>query len=448
MPPTDDRTPLPRYRGKRWIRKGLPTRAESWLDSPRQSLREDRGRRHRVDHALRKAVRRGRWEWPKRPVFFLADPHADAEAFNASLVASGGARKTGPGPGDIRLTEAGRRARFVIGGDCLDKGPSNLGLLRAIHLLMDSGARVKLLAGNHDIRLLMGIRSTMLKRDPRTEHLFVRMGPKVVPLLKEVHDSYLPHKKALRDVPDRKTCRRRLYPSPQWFDRFPEVAGWLMPEQAIERELIRMRKKVDRFEGACEDAGLSMRQVYATAMRCRELFFDERGEFGWFFRRMQLCHRDGAFLFIHAGVDDRIASLIEDRGTAHLNALYRDLVWRDPFEFYYGPLANAMRTKYRQVDMPLTRHGVDSLNRRGIRAVVHGHRNRTDGQRIMLRRGMIHVEGDTTMDRNSRAKEGLRGYGIGVTIVDPEGRIVGISNDYPYAKVLEPERLAKKSGRR
>jgi len=448
MPPTDKSSLLPRYRGKRWIRKGLPTRTQPWPDGAQRSLRKDPGNQQRVDHALRKAIRRGRWQWPKQPVFFLADPHADAEAFSASLVASGGVHRTGPAPGDFRMTKVGRHAQFVIGGDCLDKGPSNLGLLRAIHVLMGRGARVKLLAGNHDIRLLIGIRSMLLKRDPRTEHLFVRMGPKVVPLLKEIHDNYLPHRHALRDVPGRKTCRRRLYPSPQWFDRFPEVAGWLMPEQAIERELGRMRKKVDRFEAACEDGGLSMRRVYATAMKCRELFFDKRGEFSWFFRSMQLCHHDGAFLFIHAGVDDRIASLIEDRGTTHVNDLYRDLVWRDPFEFYYGALANAMRTKYRPVDMPLSRRGVESLNRRGIRAVVHGHRNRTDGQRITLRRGMIHVEGDTTMDRNSRAKEGLRGYGLGVTVVDPAGRIVGISCDYPYAKLLEPESLLKKPGRR
>jgi hypothetical protein len=98
-----------------------------------------------------------------------------------------------------------------------------------------------------------------------------------------------------------------------------------------------------------------------------------------------------------------------------------------------------MRTKYRDVDMPLTRNGVMRAYRQGVHAVVHGHRNRTRGQRIMLRQGMIHIESDITMDRNSRKKEGLDGYGVGVTIVRPEGQIIGISTDYPYAKVFEPE---------
>ena len=57
----------------------------------------------------------------------------------------------------------------------------------------------------------------------------------------------------------------------------------------------------------------------------------------------------------------------------------------------------------------------------------------------MLRQGMIHFESDTTMDRNSRRKEGLENYGAGVTIIRPEGRVIGISADYPFAKVFEPE---------
>ncbi len=39
----------------------------------------------------------------------------------------------------------------------------------------------------------------------------------------------------------------------------------------------------------------------------------------------------------------------------------------------------------------------------------------------------------------SRKKEGLDGYGAGVTIVRPEGLVLGISTDFPYAKVFRPE---------
>lgn len=430
---------LPNYRGRRWIRDGLPSEAEPWQFGKHHSADKDRANHHAITEVLQRAVSHSPWQWPKRPIYFFADPHADAEAFNASLVASGGIKKTGPGDLDIKLTAAGRKAVFIIGGDCLDKGPSNLRLLRSIRQLMDSGARVKLLAGNHDVRLLMGIRGMALERDPRTEHLFLRMGPKVVPLFKEIYTEYLKGKKSLRGIPGERDCRRKLYPSARWFDDFPNEAAWLMPEQTIERELIRMRKKVDSFEQACNDAGLSLRDVYATALKCRKLFLKPKGEFAWFFRDMQLLYRDGSFLFIHAGFDDRIINTVEEQGFAYLNRLFRKQIKNDLFEFYYGPLANTMRTKYREVDMPLSHHGVERAYRLGVHAVIHGHRNRLNGQRIMLRQGMIHVESDMTMDRNSRKKEGLDDYGIGVTIIRPEGQIIGISTDYPYAKVFEPE---------
>jgi hypothetical protein len=429
------RLKLPKYHGQGWIRDGLPTTGQKWVPGKHHSARKERA----LGLSLTRAVAYHPWRWPKRPIYFLADPHADAEAFNASLVASGGVRKTGPGYSDIKLTKPGRKALFIIGGDCLDKGPSSLEALRSIHHFMRSGARVKLLAGNHDIRLLMGLRAIALKHDTLTEHLFVRMGPKVVPLLKEIHTQYLDGKKKLRGIPDKQTCRQILYPSSDWFDEFPRQAAGSMSRAGIEREVTRMHKKIDIFEKTCEQAGLSLRDVYATALKCTELFLKRGGEFAWFFREMQLAYRDGSFLFIHAGLDDQVTRLMEKKGVRHLNRLYRKKVKRDPFDFYFGPLANTMRTKYRDVDKPLSRPGVERAYRQGIHLIVHGHRNLTNGQRIMLRRGMIHIESDITMDRNSRRKEGLEGYGAGVTIVDRK-RILGISTDYPHAKVFEPEK--------
>ncbi len=370
---------------------------------------------------------------------FLTDPHADTESFTASLVASGGIRKTGPGGCDFKLTSDGAKALFIIGGDCLDKGPSSLQLLQSVRCLIDTGARVKILAGNHDVRLLMGIRALGLERDPRTEHLFVRMGPKIVPLLKEIHTRYLSGNKALRGIPSKRECRRKLFPSARWFDEFAREAVWVMPEQGIEREVSRLRKKIVDFEKTCNDEGLSLRDIYATVYKCREHFLEPKGEFAWFFRDMQLLYREGSFLFIHAGLDDRITSLIEEESIDYLNLLFREQIKHDLFEFYYGPLANTMRTKYRKVDMPLTHHGVKRAYRHGVHAIVHGHRSNINGQRIILRRGMIHIECDITMDRNTRKKQGLDGYGVGVTIIQPEGRIIGISTDYAYAKVFKPE---------
>lgn len=449
MPKNKRSYQLPVYRGKKWIRSGLPKKAKPWVKTDRQAVGTDGTNHVAVARALQNSLKHAPWEWPKYPVYFVTDPHADAEAFVASLVASGGIKKTGPANEDFKLTKAGNRGRFIIGGDCLDKGPSNLTMLKSLRALMDSGARVTLLAGNHDLRLLLGLRVLDLNRDPRTEHFFLRMGPKVVPLLKEVYEHYLEGKRhRMRGIPDEQKCRQKLYPSNRWFNEFPKVAEWMMADEAVEREITRMRKKLDLFAARCAEAKLSMRMAYATALKCRELFIQPQGEYCWFFERMQLARREGSFLFIHAGFDDRIAALLAERGLSYVNALYRYQIHHDPFEFYYGPVANTLRTKYRKVNMPLTRHGVAKMHRLGIYAVVHGHRNLNSGQRIMPRHGMLHIESDISMDRNTRAKEGLDGYGVGVTIIRPEGAVLGISTDYPHAKVFSPQDIIKRNGTR
>lgn len=429
---------IPRYRGRKWIEPSLPTEAQPWLAGKSKSVGKDRTDHMAFGKALGRSLEAGPWKWPKRPLCFISDLHADTDAFWASLVASGGVRKTGPGDGDFHLTRFGRDARFLIGGDCFDKGPSTLRLLSSVRRLKGSGARVEVLAGNHDIRMMLGIGAVGEDRDPRTEHFFVRMGPKVVPFLKAIQERYLQGNNALRGVPGPRECRRQLFPGKRWFKEFPLIAGWVMPDELIERELKRLHAKMDRFEDDCEAAGLPIRMVYAAALEWRRQFLHPKGEFAWFFRHMTLARGIGSFLFIHAGVDDRAARVIHSRGVKQLNRLYVDHVQRDPFDFYHGPIANTIRTKYRSVDHPLTRHGVELMRRSGIQAVVHGHRNVLTGQRIMLRKGMIHFECDTSLDRNTRKKEGLSGYGAAVTLFRPEGRVIGVSADYPYVKVFDP----------
>ena len=396
-------------------------------------------RRTLLRESLEKSVAEHPWAWPKRSIIFVSDPHADTEAFEESLVVSGGVklhRRRG-----FVLTAAGRKASFVIGGDCLDKGPSNLALLRSVKALMDCGADVKLLAGNHDVRFLIGLCAMSLPAHCDTEHMFARMSPKVVPLLHEIYQHYLQgSKRALRGVPSREACQKRLLPAADWFERFEMSARGRMPDETLQRELARMQKKISGFESAFADFGMDWREVYATAKLCQKLFLKRGGEFFWFFNKMQLAYRSGSFLFIHAGLDDQAIEIIKRNGVKSLNKLYKQQLRHNLFDFYYGSVANTMRTKYRDVDMPLSNGAVAELCRQGIHAVVHGHRNRLDGQRLMLRQGLLHIEGDITMDRNSRLKEGLTGIGVGATIIESTGRVLGVSNDYPAIKEFSPAR--------
>jgi len=301
---------------------------------------------------------------------------------------------------------------------------------------------VRLLAGNHDIRVLFGMRSAGNGADPHNGHFFVRMGAKAIPLLCEIRDGYLGNKHALEGIPSRQECRDKLFPAPIWWQQFPQLASWVMPPQAIDREMRKIRSKVDNFERQCARAGLSLRQAYAAALKWQQLFMTEDGEFHWFFDRMRLAYRKGSFLFVHAGIDDRIAAMLKGTDTRFLNRVFRQQIQGSPFEFYYGPVANIIRTKYRNVDMPLTRSGARHVHEAGIYAVVHGHRNLYRGQRIALRKHVLHFECDVTLDCTSRRKEGLRGAGAGATIIHPCGQVLGISSDYDRIKRFEPGTIA------
>jgi hypothetical protein len=426
------------YRGLKWIKSPLPSGCQPWQLGERKSTRKDNTHRGSMARELRDAMQREAWKWPKKPVYFFSDLHADTDAFMASLVASGGIEKTGPRDHQFKLTKAGKRALFIIGGDCFDKGPSSIRLLRAIRLLIERKAKVHILAGNHDVRMMLGVHSVSLPKDPRTDHFFVRMGRKMVPFLEEIYRHYLQDEQALKNVPSTRECRRRLFPPKKWFKEFPRLASWMMPDVTIEREMKKLRDKMDSFEGDCARAGLSLRMVYAAVLKWQELFLQPKGEFFWFFDRMQLAHREGSFLFIHAGLDDRIARAVGDKGVGRLNRKFRRQVHKDPFDFYYGPIANTIRTKYREIDMPLTRRGVELLHQQGIHVIVHGHLNLLHGQRIMLRKGMVNFECDGTVDRNTRKREGLPGVGAAVTVFCPEQLVMGISADFPDIKVFDP----------
>jgi hypothetical protein len=434
---------LPRYYGKSWIRPRLPKEARDWSHGKQKSIETENKTNTDLISTLNSLNEADDWQWPKRKHYFFSDLHGDPEAFAASLVASGGVKKKGYAPDNFVLTQAGKNANFIIGGDCFDKGPTSLGLLRSIHHLKKQGARVRTLAGNHDVRVLFGMVSTGKRTDVFNEHFFIRTGEKIIPLLKEVWEEYLKEGKGLKGIPAKRECRHRLYPDKNWFEEFPKAAADKLSTSQIKRELERIQRKYERFEDECEKNGLTLRHVYAAVEKWKQLFLKPEEEFYWFYKYMRLSYRSGSFLFIHAGFDNDIAKLLHKEGVKELNRIFRKALFESPFEFYYGSLCNTIRTKYRNVDHPFTKKGGRYIRRAGISAVIHGHRNLYHGQRIALRQSVLNFECDTSLDKHTRKKEGVPGYGAAVTIIEPEGRVLGVSSDYPYIKVFEPVKTLK-----
>ena len=417
----------------------LPIAEESW---PRQlqfgldlTKQDEAGEQEVKDYCENK-----QWIWTGRRVYFFCDIHADADAFLLSLEACGGIIRTGPEDADFELSDAGKQARFVIGGDCFDKGPSNLRLLEAIHLLYVRGAHIELLAGNHDIRTYLGIYYAESK-DVLLDHLFVRMGKKTVPFLKEIYDLHVEGAHDQQTLLDEDSIRQLLFPADTWSENFPEaVKGW-MSERKLQKELARVREKTREFGERVSSVGLDLKKVYVAVKKFRELFFQPGGRYHWFFTKMKLAHREGSYLYVHAGMDDEIAEALFSRGTEQLNEQFHEEFRSNPFALYHGALGNVFRTKYRKFELPFTAAGVDHLHQAGVFAIVHGHQKLMNGQRLVVREGMLNFECDASVDSNTRKISGLVGPGAATVVFEPDGRVKGISMDYPFIRLFKPDNI-------
>jgi hypothetical protein len=418
----------------------LPTRTQDWPLAA-HTLRMGRDLEAEVSlEEVRRYAADKPWLWPSRSLLFFCDIHADTDAFLLSLSASRGVRRTGDGDNDFELTRLGRQASFIIGGDCFDKGPENLRLLRCLKHLIDVGADVSILAGNHDLRTYLGL-AYAGRRETKLQHLFVRMGKKTMPLFLEIREAARRAGELPASTLDDAEVRRRLFPGDDWYSDFKTAAAPMIPPKKLVKEIQRIREKSAELEATCKALGMTLGDLYASLTRARDMFLRPDGEFAWYFQRMTLARQEGSFLFVHAGVDDTVARVLRQGGVAALNAWYGRLFKADLFELYHGSLGNAFRTKYRDIDYPLTERGVADLHAAGIYAMVHGHRNILQGQRLTLRQGVLNFECDASVDRNTRVLEGLHGPGGASVVFQPGGRIQAISTDYPFIKDFDPARV-------
>ena len=422
-----------------WLFPESPTEKTNWpiIDSSSLMALEPFEHRKLLKHTTRFCD----WHWPERKIHFISDLHADAEALVHSLLLTGNIKKTALKNTDFVITKKCKKDSIIIGGDCLDKGPSNLSLLRTIRKLKQLKKNTILLAGNHDIRLYMGLKSLFHHQNTASEHFFIRMGSKVLPLFKEVYNDYLKDCAEILTLPSEQFCRETLFPSHDWQEKFIQANQERLCSKRLEKELRKIRKKQTNFEADCLSYGLTLPMVYLAAKKCYLLFMEPEGEFYWFFNSMKLVHRENSFLFTHAGIDNKITKVIKKSGIKKVNQLYKKLLNKDLCEFYYGYVANLLRTKYRKTDPRLGKKGVKRMHQLGIHAIVHGHVSQLQGQNISLRSGILHFECDVTLDRNSRLKSGLCGYGAGVTTISPKGKIKGISNDAEKIKIFAPDSM-------
>ena len=381
------------------------------------------------------------WLAPNKDVHFFCDLHADAGAFVRSLKLSGLITEDSSIE-HITLTETAQHAQIIIGGDCFDKGPSNLDLFKVLGNLRAAHSDLILLSGNHDLRVLAGIIALDHQDDIRQSHFVIRMGRKTVALFKEIFDQY--HLADTAPTLSNQEAIATLSPNDEWFEKFAEYADIHLTEKQIEKEFKQIRKKqVDMF-AACAEVGLTPNQLHQAIDFAKTLFIEPNGEYSWFFEEFKLVHRNGSYLFCHAGLDDSIAEYFHNysQPCELINDMFQNTLRNGKiFEIYYSAFGNIVRTKYRNKDFPLTSKGTQHLKDQGIFALVNGHRAHLDGQKLYVRAGILNFECDTELNSNCRKKQGLNHQGESATIFSINGTVSALCSDLYSPKIFTPNKI-------
>lgn len=375
---------------------------------------------------------------PNKKAYFFCDLHADAHAFLRSLKLSQLIESQST-LDNIQLTKSAKQSQIIIGGDCFDKGPSNLELFQLLAKLRQTGVDLVLLAGNHDIRVLAGIIALEHTDDMRQVHFIVRMGRKTVAFFKEIFEHY---QLASQPCPvSNAQAIQKLTPPQEWFESFADLSKHTLNEKQLAKEFKQIRKKQRDIFDACLDVDMEPKHLYQAIQFAQQLFIEPAGEFAWFFQELKLLHRSGNYLFCHAGLDDEIAKLfseLRDPCDELNNVFQQTLMAGKIFEIYYSSYGNVVRTKYRDKNFAFTRKGADALKQQGIYAIVNGHRSHIDGQKLYLREGILNFECDTELNQNCRAKRGLNTSGESATIFSLDGSVNALCNDLPAPKQFRP----------
>lgn len=377
------------------------------------------------------------WQGPDKPVYFITDMHADADAFLNSLKL-GSLVTEDSSLQQLTMTANAHNATIMIGGDIFDKGPSHLELLNLLTELKQKHSDLVILAGNHDLRIYAGLIALDHMNDLRQCHFFARMGRKTTAFFAEIYQHYCDPAEAL-STPE-SWIENQLMPDEDWFELFPQYACHFMTDKQIKKELKQLRKKRIDFFQSWQEMGYNPNQLLSAVNKAKEIMLAPDGQYRWLFDELELIQQRGSFLYCHAGVDDIIAQRLQHESIAALNHEFKQLLKQGRiFQFYYSELGNIVRTKYRKKDSELSPFGAQVLHNLGIHSIVNGHRGHTNGQQMILRQQLITFECDTELNCNCRKKFGLPQSGASVTIFTTQAMVIALCSELEQPKLFNPE---------
>lgn len=162
--------------------------------------------------------------------------------------------------------------------------------------------------------------------------------------------------------------------------------------------------------------------------------FGPKGEYGAFMNSMKLVSQVDDVLYVHAGISEEWAEIIEEKGIDGINQMwseaYSDVIKGKTKEFYnitsdYGPLWIRYEETIEKMSEDQITRIAKSLKKRGINAIVLGHDILRHGPKIhsgFEKHGIKIIASDVGMSSGYGSRSSRGGVKI-----DKEGNIEGCS---------------------
>lgn len=148
--------------------------------------------------------------------------------------------------------------------------------------------------------------------------------------------------------------------------------------------------------------------------KARHLMFEDT-DYARALSRLSVFEKIDDVLYLHAGVDDYWADIIEKKGFERINEDFRrDLKTKDLQDYVIGPKKNAFWMR----GNALTPRSAQVLKKQGINAVVRGHDTMTSGQPESH-----HEYGIAVINIDIGIKAGR----LGGALITPDNRIEGFT---------------------
>lgn len=303
---------------------------------------------------------------------------------------------------DIRLREKGLAGTVVQTGDFFDRGKDLLTMLEFISILRENGVDFRMTAGNHDLMALYAFSCpSVTKSDPE----FYRLVQDIIRFC-----SYQP-----AIDPQRIAAAVIKNDNINGYDgnshiHHSDVLNFINWYFAGGRNFLIEMRHPEHSHFAGPNPSLREQMEKAHQLMFGDSVYSET------LKNLSIFEPIDDVIYLHAGIDDYWADMIEEKGLDRVNKEFReDLAKKNLQEYVFGSKKNAFWRRH----SALTPHSAQVIKNLGFSAVVRGHDITASGQ------PESHQEhGITVVNIDIGIKTGR----LGGALITPDNKIEGFTD--------------------